>query len=119
MCFSACFVNPIFLFLALAVKLAVLQNGQAVFPADLVGYFPQLLVVADFILKFAAVLERHGIHHKVAMDVVCVQVDGDEHLILTSPHSPCSLLTNFKGLFRRDLAHLEALDAVVADHLSP
>ena len=119
MCFSACFVHPIFLFLALAVKFAVFQNGQAVFPADLVRHSPQLLVVTDFVLKFAAVLEGHRVHHEMTVNVVRVQVDGDKHLILISPHSPCGFLANGECLLRRNLALLEALNTVVADDLSP
>ena len=116
--FLAGLVNPIFLFLALGVEIAVFQNGQFVFSTDLIGDFTQLLVVADFVFEFRSVLEGHGIHHKVAMDVVCIQVDGDQHLIPITPHSPCGFLANGECLLRRDLALTKALNAVVAHHLA-
>ena len=47
-----------------------------------------------------------------------VQVDGDEHLILISPHPSCGFLANGKRLLRRYLALTEALNAVVADDFS-
>ena len=47
-------------------------------PADLIGEFTQLLVVANFVFELCAVIERYGIHNKVAMHIVCVQVNGDE-----------------------------------------
>ena len=55
----------------------------------------------------------------MTVNVVCVQVDSDEHLILISPHSPCGGFADFKSLLRRDLAFPEALNAVVADYFSP
>lgn len=79
--FLAGLVNPIFLFLALGVEIAVFQHRQLVFSADLIGDFTQLLVVADFVFEFRAVLERHGIHDKMAMHIVGIQVGGAEQLI--------------------------------------
>ena len=54
----------------------------------------------------------------MTVNVVRVQVDGDKHLILISPHSPCGGFADFKGLLRRNLALLEALNTVVADDLT-
>lgn len=79
--FLAGLVNPIFLFLALAVKFAVFQNGQAVFPADLVRHSPQLLVVTDFVLKFAAVLEGHRVHHEMTVKVEKLGIMKESGLI--------------------------------------
>ena len=79
--FLAGLVNPIFLFLALGVEIAVFQHRQLVLPADLIGDFTQLLVVADFVFELCAVLEGRGIHNKMAMHIVGIQVDGAEQLI--------------------------------------
>lgn len=55
----------------------------------------------------------------MAVHIVGIQVDGDQHLIPVAPHLPRCLLTNHKRLLRRDLTLFEALDAVVAHHFSP
>ena len=116
--FLAGLVNPIFFLLALGVEIAVFQHRQLVLPADLIGDFTQLLVVADFVFELCAVPEGHGIHNKVAMHIVGVQVDGDQHLIPVAPHPSCGFLANGKRLLRRDLALAKALNTVVAHHLA-
>ena len=75
-------------------------------------------MVADFVFELCAVLEGHRIYNKVAVNIVGVQVDGDQHLIPIAPHLSCCFLADYKGLLRRDLTLFEALDAVVADDLS-
>lgn len=75
-------------------------------------------MVADFILELCTALEGHGIYNKVAVNIVGIQVDGDQHLIPVAPHPPCCLLANGKRLLRRDLALTKALNAVVADNFS-
>ena len=75
-------------------------------------------MVADFVFELCAVLEGHGIHNKMAMHIVGVQVDGDQHLIPIAPHPPCCLLADGKRLLRRYLALTKALNAVVAHHLA-
>ena len=84
--------------------------------ADLVRNFSQFLVVADFVLEFGTVLERHGIHHEMAVNVICVQVDGDEYLISVAPHSSCGFLADCKRLFRRDLALTKTLYSVITNN---
>ena len=54
----------------------------------------------------------------MAVNIVGVQVDGNEHLIPVAPHLSCCFLSDYKGLLRRDLAFTKALNAVVADDLS-
>ena len=116
--FLAGLVNPIFLFLALAVKFAVFQHRQLVLPANLIGDFTQLLVVTDFVFEFRSVLEGHGIHNKMAMHIVGIQMDADQHLIPIAPHPPCCLLADGECLLRCNLTLLKTLNAVVADDLS-
>ena len=87
-------------------------------PADFIGDFTQLLVVTDFVFEFRSVLEGHRIYNKVAVNIVGIQVDGDQHLIPIAPHPPCSFLANGECLLRRDLTLTEALNAVVSDHLA-
>ena len=115
--FLAGFVPPIFLFIT-TVKIAVFKDGQTMFPTYFVRYFPQLLVVADFVLKFCTVLKLHGIHNEMAMHIVCIQVNSHKHLILVAPHPPCSFHTDFKGLLRCDLARLKTLYPMITDDLA-
>ena len=116
--FLAGLVDPIFFLFALAVKFAVFQHRQLVFSADLIGEFTQLLVVTDFVFEFRSVPEGHGIHNKMAMHIVGIQVDSDKYLIFVTPHLSCGFLANGKRLLRRDLALTKALNAVVAHHLA-
>ena len=88
------------------------------FSADLIGDFTQLLVVADFVFELCAVLEGHRIYNKVAMHIVGVQVDGDEHLIFVTPHLSCGFLADCKCLLRCDLTLTKTLNTVVAHHLA-
>ena len=55
----------------------------------------------------------------MAMHIVGVQVDCDQHLIPVAPHLPCGFLADGKGLLWRDLTFTEALNAVVANDLPP
>ena len=55
----------------------------------------------------------------MAMHIVGVQVDGDQHLIPVAPHPSGGFLADGECLLRRDLTLTEALDAVVAHHFSP
>ena len=88
-------------------------------PADIIGDFTQLLVVADFVFELCAVLKRHGVHNKMTMHIIGVQVDGNEHLIPIAPHPSCGFFANCKRPLWGDLSLFEALDAVVAHHFSP
>ena len=75
-------------------------------------------MVADFVFELCAVPEGHGIYNKVAMHIVGVQVDGDQHLIPVAPHPSCGFFADGERLLRRDLALAKTLDAVVAHHLA-
>lgn len=55
----------------------------------------------------------------MAVNIVGVQVDGNEHLIPLTPHSSGGFLADGERLLRRDLAFTKALDAVVTHHLAP
>ena len=68
--FLACLVDPVLFLLALGVEIAVFQHRQLVLPANLIGDFTQLLVVTDFVFEFRSVLEGHGVHHEMAVNVV-------------------------------------------------
>ena len=78
----------------------------------------QFLVVADFVFELCTILEGHGIHNKMAMHIVGIQMDSNEHLIPVAPHPPCCLLADGERLLRCDLALLKTLNAVVAHHLA-
>ena len=54
----------------------------------------------------------------MTMQVVCIQMNGDENLIFVAPHTSGGFLADLKCLFRCDLAFGKALYAVIADDLS-
>ena len=54
----------------------------------------------------------------MAVNIVGIQVDGDQHLIPVAPHLPRGFLANGKRLLRRDITLTKALNAVVAHHLA-
>ena len=116
--FLTCLVDPVLFLLALGVEIAVFQHRQLVFPADLIGDFTQLLVVADFVFELCTVLEGHGIHNKMAVNIVGIQVDGNEHLIPVAPHSSCCFLADSERLLRCDLARFKTLYPMITDDLA-
>ena len=63
-------------------------------------------------------LEGHRIHNKVAMHIVGVQVNGNQHLISVAPHSPCGFLADGERPLRCNLTLTKTLNAVVTDHLA-
>ena len=52
------------------------------------------------------------------MHIICIQMNGHKHLILVTPHPPCSFHTDFKGLLRCDVTSCKALYSVIPDYLS-
>ena len=54
----------------------------------------------------------------MAMHIVGIQMDSNEHLIPIAPHPPCGFLANGECLLRRNLTLAKALNAVVAHHLA-
>ena len=88
-------------------------------PADLIRDLPQTNMVPDMVLEFLSVPEGHCVDNHVIVDGVCVQVGGDDHLILVTPHTPGCFNSNLMRLLRRDLSGLKALKPVIGHVRSP
>ena len=54
----------------------------------------------------------------MAVQVICVQMNGNDDLIFVSPHSPRGLFADFERYVRCDLTGDEALIAVPRDDIS-
>jgi len=55
---------------------------------------------------------------KILVQVIGVQVCGDDHLEAVAPHTPRRFNPDLMRLLRRDLARREALIAVIGDDLA-
>lgn len=110
-------LHPVGLLFA-TVKAAVLQDGFFMLHADPVGDFPKSFMLRNLVVIFASIHERDGIDHEVAVGVIRIQMDGDQHLISVAPHSAGGLLSDRERFFRSDFACRETLYPVVGDDLS-
>ena len=99
MCELSCFMRPIDAF-AFPEEGGVLQHGQPMLPTDLIRDFPQTKMVPDMVLEFLPVLEGYCVDHHVIVDGIRVQMSGDDHLILVTPHAPGGLDPDLVCLLR-------------------
>ena len=76
-------------------------------------------MLLNAVSKLVPVPEGDGVDYEVTMEVVRVQVSGDKHLEVLTPHAPGGLQSYLMGLLRRDLSCLEGLEAVIGNHLAP
>ena len=65
-----------------------------------------------------AVRKGNGVDNKVVVPTLGIEVGGDNHLESAAPHPLRQLHAYLVCLLWRDLARLEALEAVVADNLA-
>ena len=91
------------------------NDGQSILPAQPVGDFHHSLSLGFGVVIFAAVPKRNGIKAEMAVDMLLVEVGGDDDLKAVTPHLLCQLHANLVGKLRRDLLRLEALVAVPSD----
>ena len=91
------------------------NDGQAIFPAQPVGDFHHSLSLGLGIVVLAAVPKRNGIKAEVTVDMLLVEVGGDDDLKAVAPHFLCQLHADFVGKLRRDLLRFETLIPVPSD----
>ena len=72
-------------------------------------------MVVYLVLKSAAVLKRDRIHDEVAVQVVRVQMNGDDDLIFVAPHTTRGLLAYLERLLGSNFSLCEALKPVPRD----
>ena len=93
----------------------VLNDAQAVFQADTVGYVPQALYLGFGIVVFLPVPETDGIEQVIIVQMILIQMRGDENLKPVAPQLSRQGHADIVALLRRDLSGLEALVAVERD----
>ena len=101
-----------------AVKLRVLQNRQTVFLADRVRDLPQIVMLGYLIPELLSILERNGIHHKMIVQIVCIQVCGDKDLIVLAPHPFRRFDPDRMTLLGCQLIRLERLIPMIRNNLA-
>ena len=69
-----------------SAETAVFKDAFSALSANSVGYFSDLVVLFDAVAVLAAVLERYAVDDEMIVQVVCVQVCGDDHLEAVAPH---------------------------------
>ena len=93
----------------------ILNDGQPVFPAKPVGDFHHSLSLGVGVVIFAAVPKRNGVEAKVTVDMLLVEVGGDDDLKAVAPHFLCQLYANLVGKLRCEFLRFEALIPVPSD----
>ena len=70
-------------------------------------------MIAFLVQELFAISKRDRIDHEVVVKIVCVQMGGDQDLVVPSPHAAGGLQADLVGLLGSDLPGPEALIAVV------
>ena len=97
----------------------VFNDGQGILTAKLIGTLTEQPQVCFVIVVMFPVRERYGVHDKVVMQAVSIKVGGNNDLKSVAPHSLGKSDPDLVRLLWRDLARLEALEAVITDNLAP
>ena len=108
---------PIVPILALAPGLRVLHDGQPVFKAQLVREPPKGEAGTPKISEFPGAVKGGGVIINVTMDVLAVCVRGNDKSVppLCPAHS--QLIADTVRLLRGDLARIEGLPYLIAQHI--
>ena len=88
------------------------------FLADRVRDLPQIVMLGYLISELLSILERNGIHHKMIVQIIRIQVCGDKDLVVLTPHPPCGLDPDRVTLLRRQLVRFERLIPVIRNNLA-
>lgn len=71
------------------------------------------VVIRDMIFKLPAGLKGYGVYNKMVMEIICVQVSGNNNFLFLAPHTPWGFQTDFVCFFGSDFSHLKTLIAVI------
>ena len=98
---------------AQAVPARIFYNVKAMFPTELVGYFPKPLMIPLVVLVLPSRAEGNGIDHEMIMYVFGIEMRGNQHFVFISPHPPCRFHTQCVSFLGRDFFSIEALKPVI------
>ena len=111
--FAVVFCVPLGVVLAFSVRL---DYGQAVLPADLIRYSPDVSKVRlEVVAVVFAVHKGHGVEHDMTMQMVMIRMGGNDSLEAIPEEPGGKLNAQRLRLFRRDLAGLIGMDDVIAE----
>ena len=57
------------------------------------------MMVGDMIFKFPACLKGYGIHNKMVMEVICIEVGSNNNFVLIAPHTLYGFQSDFVCFF--------------------
>ena len=99
---------------ALALVPAWDDDGQAMLFADAVAGAADLMVAPLVGVVVPVILETDRVENQVIMDVIPVNVSGEDKFIFAAQDLPCQLHADPVGFLWRDLPRLKRLDEVAA-----
>ena len=96
----------------------VFDNRQSILTAKLIGVLTKKPQVCFVVVIVLAVRKGNGVYYKVVMKTLGVEMGGNNDLKSVAPHSLGKFDPDLVRLLWRDLARLEALEAVITDNLA-
>ena len=90
--------------LLVAIKFVALYNRFASLGAYLVGDLSKLQAVADTVAEFLPIGKGNAIDYKMVVDVIGIEMRGDDHLIFRAPHLPRGFYADLMRFFGCDLS---------------
>ena len=96
--------------------LGLLHHRQAVLPAQIVRYRPELGILTAALLVFLPVHIRYGIDNEVVVQIIRIHVCSDQHLETLAPDLAGQCHANFVALLRGDFPLAEALVGMERHH---
>ena len=72
-------------------------------------------MVGDMVFKLPARSERYRIYHNMIVNIIRVQVGGNDYLIILAPHPPCRFQSNLMRFFGSNLAADKTLITVIGN----
>lgn len=67
------------------------------------------------VFKLTTGAKRYRINHNMIVKIICVQMGGDDYLVILAPHTPCSFQSDLMCFFRRNLATYKTLITVIGN----
>ena len=70
-------------------------------------------MVGDMVFELFAGLKGYGVYHKMVMEIIGIEVGGNNNFIFLAPHTPCGFQADFVRFFGSYFARLKALIPVI------
>ena len=103
------------IFLSIACEFTRRQYAFSSLQANCVGNLSQLVMVGNMVFKLPPGTKRYRIYHNMIVKIICVQVGGNDYLIILAPHTPCSFQSDLMRFFGGDFPTTKALVSVIGN----